>query len=362
MMPALVRNLKLLTVIAVLLSVKSSLAQIEFKEPFYTHRDNVSMNIEKVTVNPRSILFELEYRGGGAWKLIYNTSYYNFLGKPYLQIIGAGQFSLTDGTVPAGVPASRYDQYSGPMKTSSPPKKKTLMVEFPFSAGKMFFNIFNDRYIKYDNSLYLNFSECSVKNPVKEWTPGCINFQNIQLPFTHKQLHILYLNNYLTLQGTKGEFETTEAFQARTHPDSLFKNLARKYQELEDVFRDQYRSRISTLKPLLKYNADKQQFTVTYAELPIDPIVIAVPISEAEAFKNDMQNRALVFDDWQFLRTSETRFAVSNLDVSDRKAKRKKYENLAAGTAGDEVKEFRRTVFKELEKQLPKGKRWKYIE
>lgn len=357
------RNPKHLLVLAVLLASQVCSAQVEFKEPFYTHRDNVSMSIGKVTVKPRSIVFQLEYNGGGAWDLLYNTSYYNFLAKPYLQIIGAGNFSLTDGTVPPGVPASRYDHYSGPAKTTSPPKKKTMMVEFPFNSGKMFFNIFNDRYLKYDNSLYLNFAECAVKNPVKEWTPACINFKNIMLPFTQKQLQVLYLHNYIDGESSKGEFETTEAFQARTHPDSLYKELSRLYQALEDVFQDQFHSRVSGQKPTLRYNADKQQFTVMYAGHAIDPIIIAVPLTEAETFKNDLLNGTTIIDNWKFVRKSEDQFLITHLEVWDKKTNRKTYGNLAAGSSEPEgAKLFRKAVFREVQKLLPKGKSWTYSE
>ncbi len=338
-------------------------SQVEFKNPFYTHRENSTVSIEKVLVKPGSIIFQLEYEGGGAWKLVKNTGFYNFRGRPYLHIMGGGSFSLSDGTIPDGVPAARYDHYSGPVRSTSPPKKKALVVEFPFNATRMFFNMFNERYTKSDNALYMNFSECSVKNPVKDWSPTCINFKNIMLPFTHKQLHILYFGNYLSDTYTKGEFETTEAFQKRNHPDSLFKELSYKFKVLEEVFQDQFRSRVSALKPVLKYNADRQQFMISYPGITIDPIVIAVPLAEAEKFKNDVQDGNLRLDNWKFIRKSEDQFYVSQLDVSDKKSYRKTYENLAAKKYNDEgEKQFRKSVFNEAEKILLKGKSWNYID
>lgn len=340
---------------------QACISQVEFKKPFYTHRENVTISIEKVLVKPRSIIFQLEYDGGISWKLPQNTGFYNFLGKPYLYIIGGGSFSLSDGTVPQGVPATRYDRYSGPVRSTSPPKKKTMVVEFPFNSSRMFFNLFNDRYTKSDNALYMHFSECSVKNPVKDWSPTCINFQNIMLPFTYKQLHVLYLGNYMDMQLAKGEFETTEAYQKRNHPDSLFAGMARKFQDLEEVFQDQNRSRMSGQKPVVKYNADRQQFMISYPGLNLDPVIIAVPLAEAEDFKNDLVNGITKIDDWKFARKSEDQFFITMLDVSDRTSRRKTYENLAAKKIENEsVKQLRRSVFRELEKLLPKGKRWNY--
>lgn len=338
-------------------------SQVEFKKPFYTHRENLTVSIEKVLVKPGSIIFQLEYDGGISWRLPQNTGFYNFRGRPYLYIIGGGSFSLGDETIPPGVPAIRYDHYSGPVKSSSPPKKKAMVVEFPFSASRMFFNLFNERYTKFDNALYMNFSECSVKKPVKDWAPTCINFKNIMLPFTHKQLHILYFGNYMSDAYSKGEFETTEAFQKRNHPDTLFKELSYKFKALEEVFQDQFRSRISSLKPVLKYNADRQQFMISYPGITLDPIIISVPLSEAEDFKNDLQNGSLKLDNWEFVRKSEDQYYVSQLDVSDKSSYRKTYENLAAKKYDNEgEKQFRRSVFKEAEKLLVRGKSWSYKE
>lgn len=334
-------------------------AQIEFKNPIVGQTENSFISIGKITVTPNSMIFHLEFEGGKAWKLFYNPAASHFFGTPYLSIQGLREFSLTDGTRPAGVPATSYELYNGPRKLSKPIKNKSLTVVFPFNSSRMLFNIFNNSYTKYDNSLLMDFIECAPKNPVKDWSPVCINFRNVWLPFTNKQLHLLYLQNYLNNELKKQEFETTADFQKRTHPDSLLKGLTKKFDNFEDVFSDQMRQRISPAKPTVVYNADLQQFTLTYAGLGLDPVIIRVPLDKAEEFKNNLQSGSLKLHSTEFVRRTDKDFYIHKIIFTENRQNQQAFDNLyGKNQSEDWKKSYFQEVLKELAKLYPKGKLW----
>ncbi|OSZ77576.1 hypothetical protein CAP36_14475 [Chitinophagaceae bacterium IBVUCB2] len=334
-------------------------AQIEFKNPAYLHRDNQSISLEKITVSPNSIIFELEYDGGKVWKYMKSAWASHFAGTPYLSIDRLGDFSLTDGTRPPGTPASSFELYNGPVKMSNPPKKKTHIVQFPFRSSRLFLRMFNDRYTTSDNYLVMNFAECSSKNPVKDWVPFCINFRGISISFTNKQLHLLYLQNYLANELIKNEFETSADFAKRTHKDSLLNGMLKKFDALEDVFEDQIRQRISKVKPTVTYNADKQQFTLNYSGVGLDPVIINVPLAQAQQFKENFLNGSLKVCERKMLRRTDANYYISNISFMDAGQKKYEFDNLYGENKNAEWKKaYSQEVFKELERLYPKGKIW----
>lgn len=350
---------KLNVVICALCFSNNLFAQIEFKNPGYMHRENVTVSIEKITVTPTSIIFQLEYDGGKSWKLSKNAWFSHFKGTPYLSIQGIGDFSLTDGTRPPGVAATSVELYTGPVRLTNPPKRKTHIVQFPFSSRRLFLRMFNDRYTTADNFLLMNFAECSPKNPVKDWLPTCFNFRDILLSFTNKQLHLLYLQNYLSNELVKGEFETSADFARRTHKDSLLAGMINKFDVLEQVFTDQARHRISKVKPAVNYNADKQQFTLTYGGVRLDPVVIHVPLAQAQQFKDNLLNGSLKLYDRQLLRRTDADYYIVKISFIDAQQKRYEFDNLYGENKYTEWrKSYRQEVFKDLEKLYPKGQVW----
>lgn len=338
---------------------KAIFAQLEFKDPVVGQKDNSYISIEKITVTPNSMIFHLIFEGGKNWKSLHNSWASHFLGTPYLSIKDLGEFLLTDGTRPAGVPATSYELYNGSMKLSKPIKNKWHTVVFPFNSGRMLFNIFNNSYTKSDNSLFMDFIECAPKNPVKDWKPYCFNFRNVWLPFSNKQLHLLYLQNYLNNELKKQEFETTTAFQKRTHPDSLLIGMSKKFDNFEEVFSDQMRQRISKAKPAVVYNADFQQFTLTYAGLGLDPVIIRVPLDKAQQFKNNLESGSLKLYDSEFVRKTDKDFYIHKITFTDTRQNQQSFDNLyGKNESGNWKKTYFQEVLKELAKLYPKGKVW----
>lgn len=336
-------------------------AQIVFTKPVVTQADNSNITIEKVSVTPNSISFELEYDGGKAWKFMKSAWLCNMVSVPHLYVYGATQFSLTDGTKPRGDAATVYQLYTGPLKLNDPPKRKTHIVKFPFYSGRYFFNLFNERYTKKNNYFIMDFAECPDKYPVKQGGFGCFNFKGIYLPFTQAQLHTLYLQNEINFIFKKDEFETSAAYAQRTHKDSVLQRLQKKYDNLEELFLDQKIQQLKEVKPAISYNADMQRFTIQYAGTGIDPVVIQVPLAEAPAFKDKVQNGQLIFNPYssEFIRKSETEFYLANFVLTDKSLKKFEYKNLHGENKQAEwSRQYKQAVFKLLEEQYPKGKLW----
>lgn len=355
-------SIRRLLFLFLLLSSNILHAQLVFKKPSVAKIEyNNSVTIEKVSITPTAITFELEYDGGKVWKYMRSAYYSEMISVPYLHIQGVTQFSLSDGKTPRGVAATSYQLYNGPVKLSNPPKRKTHFVQFPFNSGKFFFNLFNDRYTKVNQYLLMDFAECPQYNPKKDVHFGCFNFTGIFIPFTHPQLHVLYLQNELNNIFKKGEFETSAAYTQRTNKDSVLKKLIGKYNDLEDFFVDQKIIEFLKVKPSINYNADQQRFTIHYAGLGIDPIVIEVPLAEAQGFKNSFLDGSLKLSvyDSDFRRKNGTDYYFTHVSFTDKNYKLHRYSNLNVDNKQAEgSSKFKQEVFTLLEAQFPKGKVW----
>lgn len=335
-------------------------SQIVFNKPAVGQSDNSSVTIEKVSVTPTSIRFELEYDGGKGWKSINSAWLSHMISVPHLYINGVTQFSLTDGTKPRGDAATIYQLYNGPLRLKDPIKRKTHIVQFPFSSRRYFFILFNERYTRSDNYFFMDFAECPERYGPKQGF-GCFNFKNIYLPFTQAQLHTLYMQNELDFIFKKGEFETSAAYAQRTHKDSVLQLLLKRYDDLEELFIDQKIQQLNKVKPTINYNADMQRFTIQYTGTGVDPVVIEVPLAEAPAFKEKLQNGQLIFNPFSnvFIRKNETQYYLSDFVLTGESLKKFEYKNLYGENKQEEwSRQYKQSVFKLLEEQYPKGKLW----
>lgn len=331
-------------------------AQVEIRDPVYLSRKNNFVTINKVTITPNTIRFHLLYEPGRDRKWINNSQFYSFNSPPYLRIEGVTAFKLTDGTVPRGQQASAYTQNYGAGK---PPKTRELVADFPFNSGRMIFNIQNEQYTKWDNTLMADFTECAPKYPIKQIETTCMDFKTVVLPLSDKHIHLLNLTNHLKAALKKTEFETTTGFQARTSPDSMLHGLMAEIDQLEDVFYTQATRKILSAKTTLTYNADRQVFSLVFPGASVDPVQIEVPLDKAQAFKARFQDGSLKIADIKLNRRTDREFYISSIDFRDKQSHVQTFRNLHdSNQSADWKKAYVREILKELEKFAGYGKKW----
>lgn len=343
----------------ILFSGTSSWAQIEFKDPFFTEKKNRFINLDKIVVKPRSIIFHMSYDGGSTWKSTRNAGFSHFLSLPYLGIRGSGEFPLTDGSDRKGVAAMSVDGLYAKGSSFKPIKSRTLYAEFPFNANMLLFQVYNMRYTNNNNTLLMDLLECSNRSTEQKWEPICINFLGIRLPFADRHLHLLQFHNFLGYELKKTEFETSAQHKSRTHPDSLLKAMLKKFTDLEEVLLYQAEQRIVKAKPTLNYDADSEKFTMTFPGTQTDPYVFRVPLDRAQSFKADFQNGTLKIYDLLLVRKSDNEYYVSKLTWQHNKNKTEAFDNLYGVNKYEEWrKNYLQGILKDLSKMLPEGKVW----
>lgn len=343
---------------AITLSAFHLHAQVVFKEPSFLEKTNYSMSIQKITVTPTRIAFELLYDGGKAWKLIKNSNLYSFKGKPYLFIHNYGHFSLSDGSRPPGEGAIAYDQHYGPDVATKGIKSRILNAVFPFNAGKMIFQAKNNMYTTTGNYLVMDFAECVAGRPLKPYMESCMNFKGVVLSFTDQQMHHLDQLNFIAGEITKKEFETTANYQVRTSKDSILRGMMKRFDQLEEVFHVQFRKRFNDAKPQLSYNADKQQFTIHHAGVGTDPLVIEVPLDKAPDFKRNVESGVLKPSISKMSRKADKGFYISTIEYYGKNGTQS-YQNLnLKGKSEDGKTILFREVLKDLAPAYPKESPW----
>ncbi len=196
------------------------------------------------------------------------------------------------------------------------------------------------------------FTEPQVPYDSRDW-----RFGPFRLPITVEQQVTLACANYLSAQVTKGEFETTAAYNARLHADSLKNKLLIQMSRMAKIAIRPDISRVRELKPTLSYNADTEILTLNYNSTLLQPVQIKIPADKAKALKEGYLERTYLITDDDIQIAKDGNFIITAIRTQYYKSKETQtFPNILDKGDYHTLDNLSQKVFEELTRKHPNGK------
>ncbi len=324
----------------------SAQAQYYIKKPSYDKRENTNIDIEGIRFFTDSMIIDFSYFGNP------NVPDPRFRVNPGTEIQLRNLDDFDNIRVTKLVNAKFYE-YTSVKKN----RTETFSVIFPFS----FYNLLVDGNV--DNNVYnfftakapfnLNFIECSTdyRTSQKLSFGSCFNFSNIKINLPAENWTTLFCSGYLNSLLTKDEFETTASYKSRTSTDSLRHKLAVQIDVLYSLFSSNYQLEMNKQSKSLTYNADREEFTITYQGA--ERAVVFMPLAQAPAFKKEVENNDLFLSDVKLVRLNNGSYHIEKMVYENKNQKKKVELENKVKLKNNPKKEFHDKVMDDLKRYYP---------
>lgn len=339
------RSITLLSLFYVFIPVMSS-GQYVVKNPTYTYRENSRVNIQAVRVNPDHLWIDFLYKEtingvsisfNDYTKIIFD----NFLNKNF----------LVDGV--NNISSNTYQK-------TKRGKSYYFSARFPFSIYDLFFDSENKPVKSAVQNfiatfpLKLNIVNCDQqrRKAYNISTGLCWDFRGVKLNLSMDQTQVLLLQSVLQKKLVKDEFETTAGYEARMRPDSIFTMISYYMKDMEWIFESICLNRMKLAQPVIQYNSDQQVFTMQYPG--VAPVRFKYPIEKARSFKDSITGKTIWMHELQGTRDSNDIFHLSVIELTDKKGKKYRFNNLDASDREVEYTATLRRIYNELKKVYPR--------
>lgn len=278
----------LFCIVVYLSTLIQATAQYVSENPVFSSRESKSLTLKKATVYPDKIWLECDYINFGSdpqMQISNQTSIRlpPFSNQTYL-VTNRRNISSTMTSIPSGKTVTFSVGFRVPLfkLIDEDLKKKEHSLEF-YQNGELTLDFLDcsDEYRRANNVAYGN----------------CWNYYGVLVKLDIASWNALYCYGYLESQIQKDEFETSSEFAARITPQALTKLLKDKILYFDEICKQAYIFSLIDQKPGLVYNADEQEFTISYKGA--NPAKIKMSPSEARTFKEGIMNETikLIFGD-----------------------------------------------------------------
>lgn len=323
-----------------------SSGQYVIKKPAYNYKENSSLTLEAIRINPNNIWMDFSYkeeRTSGTININRNA------------MITFGGYPDKSFTIDSVKNISTNSN-----KATSRGNVYTFSISFPFSIDKL---LLNSKYEPDKESisnflrsfpLKMSLIECSsaYRKSNNVAVGSCFDIYDIKFNMSLDIAAVLFNQRLLQKDLVKDEFETTAAYNARTSPDSVAKVLSVRLKDWEWFCESLFMYKMKNASPTIEYNADQQVFTMQYPG--VAPLRFKYPIGKARNFKDSITSRKIWIDELEGARDQKDKFYLNRIVFINSAKNKYSFGNLDAPKNDLVFTQTIERVYQELKAVFPR--------